>query len=212
MDGELLALTTVVRGLWFRKRIVSVLLLLRGHMVNIVTIRGRQYLVDVGFGSNGSHQPFLLEHGIESSNYGGQSIRLVFEPIAQNLNQSQRLWQYECRNAPSESWIPMYCFTETEFLPDDFVILNHFTSTSRESFFTFHLVCVKMLLDPDREEIIGDLTLFNNQLKRRIGAKSEVLATFASDNERVAGLEKYFGVILDKSEREGIHRTITEIL
>lgn len=180
-------------------------------MVNIATIGGRQYLVDVGFGSNGPHHPVPLEAGVVMANYGTQNIHLVLEPIAQNLNQSQRLWQYEHRNSPEADWIPTYCFTETEFLPDDFVMINYYMSTSRDSWFTFHLVCVKMLL-AESEEIVGDLTVFNNQLKRRIGATSEVLATFTSEDERVASLERFFGITMDPSERGGIHHTISEIL
>jgi arylamine N-acetyltransferase len=139
-------------------------------MVDMVTISGRQYLVDVGFGSNGPHQPIPLEAGTEYPNVGGQTVRLVHEPTAQNLQPSQRLWQYEHRNGADGAWIPTYCFTEVGFIPDDFVIINYYVSTSRDSWFTFYLVCVRILLDPETEEIIGNLTLFNNQLKRRIGS------------------------------------------
>lgn len=35
-------------------------------MVNIVTIGGQRYVVDVGFGPNGQTQPLPLEDGAES--------------------------------------------------------------------------------------------------------------------------------------------------
>lgn len=55
-----------------------------------------------------------------------------------------------------------------------FRLMNHFMSTSRESCFTFHVACVRMLLD-ENNIIIGDRALFNNLLKWRLGVDSEEL-------------------------------------
>ncbi len=76
---------------------------------------------------------------------------------------------------------PPTASTELEFLPEDFTIINYYMSQSRESWFTFYVVCVRMLLDEKGEAIVGDLTLFNDTLKRRVGATSEVLQCFASE-------------------------------
>jgi arylamine N-acetyltransferase len=180
-------------------------------MVNIVTLEGRRCLVDVGFGSNGPHQPIPLVATPTLHNVGDQSLRLRPGPIDQHAGRhGQRLWLYEHRNGDGP-WIPTYCFTDIEFLPEDFTMINYYMSTSWDSWFTFHVVCVRMILD-EQEQLVGDLTLFNNQLKRRIGATSEVLATFTSEDERVAALEKYFGIALGESERAAIHRTISEVL
>ncbi|PWY92299.1 putative N-acetyltransferase family protein [Aspergillus heteromorphus CBS 117.55] len=181
------------------------------HMVNIVTIGKQKYLIDVGFGSNGPHQPVPLIQNYEFRNVGEQSGRLISGAIAQHTNKDQLLWHYEIRNGTG-AWTPAYCFTETEFLPEDFTIINYFMSTSRESWFTFHVVCVRMLLDGDGEKIIGELTLFNNQLKRRLGATSEVLETFSSEQERVAALEKFFHIPISPADQASIRHTISEIL
>jgi hypothetical protein len=85
-------------------------------------------------------------------------------------------------------------------------------STSRESWFTFHVVCVLMLLDEAGQKIIGDLTLFNNTLKRRLGATSEVLETFTSEDERLAALAKFFNITFSKAGRESVRHTSAEIL
>ena len=179
-------------------------------MVNIVTIGDQKYLVDVGFGSNGPHQPMPLIQGHKFHNTGNQFSQLLHGPIAQHTNKSQLLWQYEISNE-NEAWLPVYCFTETEFLPEDFTIINYYMSTSRESWFTFHMVCVRMLMDED-ENLAGDLTLFNNTLKRRWGAKSEVLQTFSSDEERIAALKEYFHISISPAGRESIRHTISELL
>ncbi|GLA18047.1 N-terminal acetyltransferase [Aspergillus niger] len=181
------------------------------HMVNIVTIDEQKYLVDVGFGSNGPHQPLPLVQNYEFHNVGEQSGRLVYGPIAQHTSRGQSLWQYEIRNGDSQ-WIPAYCFTEMEFLPEDFTIINYYMSTSRESWFTFHVVCVRMLLDEDGDKIVGDLTLFNDTLKERREATSKVLEKFTSDEQRVSALERVFNIHISAADRESIRHTISEIL
>ncbi|GLB08832.1 N-terminal acetyltransferase [Aspergillus tubingensis] len=181
------------------------------HMVNIVTIDEQKYLVDVGFGSNGPHHPIPLVQDYEFHNVGEQSGRLVNGPIAQHTSRSQSLWQYEFRNGGS-NWIPAYCFTEMEFLPEDFTIINYYMSTSRESWFTSHVVCVRMLLNEDGDKIVGDVTLFNDTLKERLGATSKELEKFASDEQRVLALERVFEIHISEADRESIRHTISEIL
>ncbi|CAI7668081.1 unnamed protein product [Penicillium palitans] len=180
------------------------------HMVNIVVVGEQKYLIDVGFGSNGPHQPLPLTNGFEAHNVGDQSARLIYGPIAQHTRAGQFLWQYEICNAGGV-WIPAYCFTETEFLPEDFTIINYYMSTYPESWFLFHVMCIRMILDDEGEKVIGDLTLFDNTLKRRLGATSEVLQSFASEEERVAVLDKYFHIRISKEDQESIHQTTSEI-
>ncbi|KAJ5752254.1 hypothetical protein N7520_009171 [Penicillium odoratum] len=181
------------------------------HLVNIVAIGEDKYLIDVGFGSNGPHQPLPLIDGFEAHNVGDQTIRLIYGPIAQHTRAGQFLWQYEICNA-GKAWIPAYCFTEMEFLPEDFTIINYYTSTSPDSWFVQQVLCVRMILDDGGGKLIGDLTLFDNTLKRRLGATSEVLQTFASEEERVAALEKFFNISISKADQESIRQTMSEIL
>ena len=180
-------------------------------MVNVVAVGDQKYLVDVGFGSNGPHQPIPLAPEVEFHNVGEQSGRLLYGPISQHTSRRQSLWQYEICHGDG-NWIPAYCFTETEFFPEDFAMMNYFMSTSRESWFTFHVVCVRMLLDEEGEKIVGDLTLFNDTLKRRLGATSEVVQSLASDDERVAALKEFFNIPVSPAGRDGIRHTISEIL
>jgi arylamine N-acetyltransferase len=181
-------------------------------MVNLITIGEQKYLIDVGFGSNGPHQPIPLQREFKFHNVGDQFGRLLSGPIPQHTSKNQTLWQYEVCNGEGATWTQAYCFTETEFIPEDFTIINYYMSTSRESWFTFHVVCVLMLLDEESQKIVGDLTLFNNTLKRRLGATSEALETFTSDEERVAALAKFFNITVSKAGRESVRHTSSEIL
>ncbi|KAJ5771154.1 cysteine proteinase [Penicillium nucicola] len=181
------------------------------HMVNIVIIEGQKYLVDVGFGSNGPHKPIPLIQNYEFQNTGNLHGRLIYGSVTQQGRTVQHpLWQYEIR-AGDSSWVPAYCFTEMEFFPEDFTVMNYFMSTNRASWFTFHVVCTRILLDNGGEKVVGDLTLFDNRIERTLGASSEVLETFVSEEERVAALKKYFNISLSRADQESIRNTNSEI-
>ncbi|KAJ5998938.1 Arylamine N-acetyltransferase [Penicillium sp. IBT 35674x] len=181
------------------------------HLVNIVAIGEQRYLIDVGFGSSGPHQPVPLIDGFKAHNVGDQHARLIYGHIAQHTGSGQSLWQYEICNGGG-AWIPAYCFTETEFLPEDFTIINYYMSTSPESWFVSHVVCVRMILDDEGEKVIGDLTLFDNTLKRRLGATSEVLQSLATEEERMDVLQKYFHIPVSKADKDSILRTASRIM
>ena len=182
---------------------------LRGHMLNIVTIEGQRYMIDVGFGSGGPSHPMPLTHDQVSTNVGQQTMHLIKGPIADLTDSSQELWQYEYCNGPDMPWIPAYCFTETEFTPDDFMVMNHFTSTSRTSLFNKTVICVKMIMQED--EIVGHVSLNGVEVNTRIRGKPERTATCTSEDERIEVLDRLLGVKLGVPEREGIRGLITEI-
>jgi len=188
------------------------------HMINIVTMEGRQFHVDVGFSSAGPTRPVELKHGNEWVNVvPEQSSRLVRKVIADTVSRrpDQEMWVYEIRFSEQADWIPGYCYTETEFLPADFAVMSHFTSTSRTSFFTYHVVCLKMLMseETDGEEtcVVGDLTLSAGELKRRFRGKSEPLAKLASEADRIEALKTHFGIELSTPEQEGIVGMLTAL-
>lgn len=67
-----------------------------------------------------------------------------------------------------------------------------------------------MLVDGD--VVVGDITLFNNEVKKRIRGESELLAVLTSEEERVAALAEHLGVRLSEAEKVGIHGMITELM
>ena len=175
-------------------------------MINIVTISSQRYLVDVGFGSGGAVAPIPLIAGYTSLNVPPQRMRLLHQPIPDFANQGILMWCYQyCNNpdATDPTWIPTYCFSEMEYLPSDFEVINHFITTHPSSFWLRVVVVMKRVMD-ERGEITGEVSLVGKEVKRRIGGKSEVIATVESEEGRVKALEKYLGIRLTEAERRGI--------
>ncbi|KAK9386037.1 arylamine N-acetyltransferase 1 [Lipomyces mesembrius] len=181
------------------------------HMLNIVTIDGQKYLVDVGFGANGSPVcPLPLIDGSVSANIGMQKNRLLRQCILQHTDRTQQLWCFDHSNDGGLMWIPTYSFTEVEFLPEDFAIMNYWTSTHPTSWFTYMIVVVKTLLEDG--EVVGHVILLQKDVKRRIRGRTEVLDTLSSEDERVQALSQWFGIRLSEEERSGVRGMTTELL
>jgi len=180
-------------------------------MINIVTVASKEYLVDVGFGGSGApSHPILLISDQPSPNIGDQSVRLSLSSIPDNTRKDKQMWCYQFRHGDDRPWIDGYSFTETEFLPQDFKMMSFFTSTSKTSWFTYRVVCVMLLMEED--ELVGEVKLSGNEVRRRINGKTELLATLMSEDDRVEALKKFFGIILSEPEVMGIHGMPTEIL
>jgi arylamine N-acetyltransferase len=99
-------------------------------MVNIVTVDGKRYMVDVGFGSNGPTHPALVD-GEVSVGIAPEELRLLWTSIAQNTDPTQKLWVFQHRNDSQSPWQDAYCFTDLEFLPVDYEVMNFRISQSR---------------------------------------------------------------------------------
>jgi hypothetical protein len=69
-----------------------------------------------------------------------------------------------------------------------------------------------MLEDPETKSLIGTLTLFRDQVRKRVGHDITVLEKFTSEAQRVAGLEKWFGIVLTDEEKRGIQGLASEII
>ncbi len=180
-------------------------------MINIVIIADKRYLVDVGFGGSGAPtHPIPLISDQPSNNIGSQSVRLLLSTISDNTRKDQQLGCYQFRHKENGSWNDGYSLTETEFLPQDFQMMSFFTSNSKTSWFTYRVVCVKLLME--NGELVGETKLYENEVRRRIRGESELVATLATEEERVQALEKHLGVKLSEPEVLGIHGMITELL
>ena len=178
-------------------------------MINIVTVDGTKYLVDVGFGKNGPTRPMPLVDGIICNGIRPQSLKLQYTNIPENTDPFQRLWVYQYRKDDESPWLIQYCFTELEFLPQDYAIMNYATSTRRTSFFTYKLICTKTILEG--EEILGSLVLVGNELKRRLRGRTETLMICETEQQRIDALEKWFDITLTADERHGIKGLVTEL-
>ncbi|KAK3677089.1 hypothetical protein LTR78_003294 [Recurvomyces mirabilis] len=183
------------------------------HLVNLVTIRGETFVVDVGFGSGGPTRPIALKEGATELSFPPPPhVRLRRDAIPENEHRGNKLWIMERRSADDRPWTALYCFEDNVcFLPQDFEVMNFFTSTHRTSFFTYRVLCSKYILDDEEERVIGEIVLYENKVTRKIGGERELLATFATESERMAALEKYLGVTLDAAQATGIRGMVTEL-
>ena len=123
----------------------------------------------------------------------------------------QGLWVLEHRISPTHPWTSSYSFTMTEFLPQDFEVMSYSTSTQKTSFFTYKILCVKMIWDKGLKDVVGVIILDGARFKMRI--KGEVTDSFEcrSEDERVKVLNEHFGINLLERERAGIRDSVTEL-
>lgn len=167
--------------------------------------------VDVGFGNNGATAPLPLEDGATATCIEPSKMRLIKDSIVQFTDRSQKLWIYQVRYNPESSWIPMICFSEVEFLPQDFGVMNFSVSQKRTSWFTQIFVCIRMILDADAQQIIGQYVMSGKEVKRRVRGQTEILQVLRNEEDRVKALAKYFDVHLRESEAQGIRGLASEL-
>ncbi|KAK6070671.1 arylamine n-acetyltransferase 1 [Seiridium cupressi] len=196
------------------------------HCVNIVQIGGIQYMVDVGFGANGPSSVIPLQPGHEQAHIEPARMRLVHEPIAQNVNQDCKVWIYQHKIDDQAGWVPMYCFVDFEFLLEDIRGMNLSPSKSPSSFFRHKILTTRFTttrevhVDKDLRpkealefggEIDGALIIDHDKLKWRRNGKTVLERTLESEEERLTALKKYFGIQLAVEDREAIRGTVGAI-
>jgi arylamine N-acetyltransferase len=138
------------------------------------------------------------------------AARLQWRNVPGNTDPTQRLWVYEHRTDEESEFAIMYCFTELEFLPSDYAVMNYYTSTSKHVFFTTTIVAEKKIVD-DAGELVGNLIMGNKDLKWRVHGKKEKQIEFESEKDRLDALEKYFGIYFGEVERVGSQGLPSEI-
>ncbi|KAJ5109001.1 hypothetical protein N7456_005676 [Penicillium angulare] len=182
-----------------------------GHMILIVIIDGSKYMIDVGFGNNCATAPLPLKEGAVATNIAPSEMRLIRDSLDECINQDQKVWIYQTRHNPDSNWMPSICFSDVEFLPQDFGVMNFTVSQKRTSWFTQIFVCMRMILDPSGQEIIGQHIISGREVKRRIHGQSEVLKTLNTERERVEALAEHFDMHLRPSEIRGILGLTSEL-
>lgn len=122
------------------------------------------------------------------------------------------MWRLEVRDCEGCQWIPTYAFSEIEFLPVDFEMINWYMTTSPRSFLKHKILVGRMILDVQGDEIVGDITLFERTLRKRIHGEVKFEVECKSEKERVQLLHEHFGIKLRDVEREGIIGVASQIL
>ncbi|KAF2657929.1 arylamine N-acetyltransferase 1 [Lophiostoma macrostomum CBS 122681] len=182
------------------------------HMVNLVRIGDNKYHVDVGFGGNGPVVPMKLnKSGEVQQHIFPATARLQWKNIPGNTDPDQRLWVYEHKIDDNSDFQPIYCFTELEFLPSDYNVMNYFTSTSPRTFFTRVIVAEKKILGADGETLLGSLIMGNGDLKWRIRGEKDKEIKFEGEEDRIKALREHFDIKLSLAERESIRGLPSEL-
>lgn len=190
----------------------------RVHIVNIVTLPdGTRWMVDVGFGGDGATKPLALISGHVVQNLGAQEVRLLHDTIEQQSVGSQKLWIYQYRNGKDREWNSFFSFTEIEFFPQDFEVINHYTSTKQggQNLQTRTVLIVRFLRGEREDEdavIVGKVMLVNGDVKRNMGGKTDVVKICATEEERVEAIKEYFAITLTEEEKLGVRGRNVELL
>lgn len=140
------------------------------------------------------------------------SARLDWRRIlSEHTDSAQRYWVYEYRRNNDSNWEPCkYAFTEFEFLPQDFAAISEHMSMNRRTFFTQIVVVERKVLD-EQNELVGKTTFDGAKMKRWTKGTLTQKIVFASEQERVDALERYWGITLGAVEKEGIRGIVSEI-
>ncbi|KAL2816926.1 cysteine proteinase [Aspergillus granulosus] len=183
----------------------------RSHMILIVTIDGQKYMVDVGFGRNTPTSPFLLKENTTVPLIAPSEMSLIRAPLAEFMDQTQKVWIYQVRADPQSPWVTQYSFSEIEFLFEDFRMINFFTSKSRTLMFTHKLACTRLILDDHDSQPIGIYILAGREVKRVLRGKTETLQVLNTEEDRVGALAECFNMNFHANELEGIRGLPSQI-
>lgn len=162
-------------------------------------------------GSQGSCCPMELKEDEIVQSIPTSEGRLKYRSIAPHTDQSQRLWVFESRIDRDSPWTPTYCFSELEFMPNDFDVMNYKTSTSRTSWFTYRFVLNNLIIDRETDVPIGAMILVGGEVKRRLHGKSEIMEVCKNEAERVKALKTWFDIDLKEDEVRGIRGMASDL-
>lgn len=180
-------------------------------MVNLVTLDGQRYLVDVGFGGPGPMVPARLESGHEFTTIAPAQGKLEHRSVAQHTDPNQRVWVYSYREGPAADWREQYCFTEMEFFPEDFAVMNLSTMTLPTSYFVQTVLAMHTIIEEETNELVGMMTLHKNEVKRKYKGEQSLVETLENEDQRVKALEEHFSVVLKPRERDAIKGLASEL-
>lgn len=122
----------------------------RTHRLSLITLDGKQWLADVGFGGQTLSTPIeFVPDTVQNTPHG--SYRLL---------QSDDDYCLETRN--DEGWQALYRFDLAHQYPADYLMANHFVSRWPDSHFRHHLLLA--LMRPDG----GKITVLNRRVTRRM--------------------------------------------
>jgi N-hydroxyarylamine O-acetyltransferase len=153
----------------------------RGHQLQLISIDGRDWLADVGFGVNTPRMPIPLELDHPFTNEG-QTVRLRDGGPCGTMLQT----------VEDGEWKDLYSFDLSYVFPADIAYGNHYTSTSPDTFFTHSRVAVRPLPGG------GGITLLDRTLKITVNGLEDT-QMLPDSPAYLDALKAHFGIELDAS-------------
>lgn len=160
------------------------------HLINMVTLDGRRWLCDVGFGSAGFSAPLSLDtNGPQEQGHRVYRIR-------EDKGMLFLEWQGEENKGPDGNWAEIYKFTLEPRCLEDFVEMCQYHQSSPYSIFFCKSLCT--MLRPG-----GRLTYIGRRLTTTTyptdGTEGELETTTRElKNEEIPGiLAEQFGIVLN---------------
>ncbi|KAJ3558935.1 hypothetical protein NPX13_g9615 [Xylaria arbuscula] len=120
-------------------------------------------------------------------------------------------------------------------MPNDWEVINVYASTSPKSWQTKTVITIKFLRrarnkppadggsggddgdkgesesESEEQEIYGKRYLVNDVIKENLGGRTEIIHECKTEGDRVAALEKYFGLWLTEEEQSAIQGWRTQL-
>ncbi len=150
----------------------------RGHQLSLVSIGGKKWVVDVGFGGDNPRGPVPLIHD-HPSVHDGRQVR---------LKQTERFGTM-LQTFKEERWHDLYSFDMEYVCKADIAYGNHYTSTHPDTLFTSARVAALPIPG-------GSVTLFNRTLRKTLGGEETVLE-LPKGEAYIQALKTHFGIELD---------------
>ncbi len=152
----------------------------RGHQLQLISIDGRDWLAEVGFGGNSPRMPIPMELGSPVT-MDGQTVRLTNGGDLGTMLQVLK----------DGEWKDLYSFELSHIVPGDIAYANHYTSTSPDTFFTFSRVAARPITG-------GEITLLDWTLTITDNGRKQV-HTLPDSPVYLDAVKTHFGIELDAS-------------
>lgn len=144
------------------------------HMALVAKIEGKNYLLDLGFGSYGIRAPLELDKLDHDIQQDSSCFKLQKTPIQYSINFASEQHDYLLLAKVNEDWLPQYRFNLSPCELIDFAPANYLNSTHPDTLFVKSLITLiftdngkKVMLDnrlritengESRELIIDDIS------------------------------------------------------
>lgn len=181
----------------------------RVHLNTIVTIGGQKYVVDTSHGPSGFPTPVPIVHDQPATDIWPRQRRMIFESLPGWTNKDQKWWRMQIRFAETDTWLDVWAFTETEWLPVDFQLIRLGYAALGTGWVMPSVCCFQTLFENDAP--VGYLMVLEDELRKNYKGKTEVLQKFYSEEDRISVLDEVFKITLTDEEQRHIAGHAAEI-